>query len=137
MSLTSDIIAFLTSAGVVNGTTIRSSIGQESREKQGFSGPTVMIEPLPGLQWESHDDKNRGLGFRVIVRTGQHKLTDCEALFISIFDTLQDKVTEINATPGLTHQYRLIRSDQDGPITSWDSMDRPHLTAVFRCIVQK
>lgn len=137
MSVASDIQLYLRNAGAVNETTVRSVIGLESRDRGGFNGPTVMIEPLTGQQNDTHGDENRGPGFRIAVRTAQHKYADCENLFYQIRDLLQNQHDAINATPGVSHTYYLVRTDQDGPLTMADAMDRPIMTGVFRCLIAK
>lgn len=138
MSLTGDVITYLQAIGQVDGHSWRISQGLQHREYDGFD-QLVAIEDVSSVNYasETHNNSNRGLGFRLMVRAGQHAYPTAIDKFHSVFDAIQDKHLTINGTAGVGNTFHLIHSENDGPIVSWDAKKRPSMTAVFQVTVKR
>ena len=131
MSLTTDITAYLTSQGVIDGTTWKSYVGDAQKTKDAHDR-MVIITLSPGDGPDTHDDSNRLPGFKVRIRGRQHNHDEALTKWQAMYDALQDGETAINADAGVSGTYNLVHSDQSAPIQFPDGKDRPNMTCDFR-----
>jgi hypothetical protein len=134
MSLTSDIAAYLTSQGIIDGTIWKTYAGDPQKVLDAHDR-VVVLTILPGEAGDTHDDLTRKPGFKVRVRGRPHKFEDAFTKWQTMYDALHDQHAAVNADPGVSGTYYLIQSDQSAPRVFPDGKDRPNLTCDFRVVM--
>jgi len=140
MSLTADIITYLTTQGHIDEINWKSSVGIEQMPARVEAAPQVIaVQDAAVGGDDTHGNDNRHQGIRVLVRGKQHAYETTRTKFLAVFDALQDKAEEITADPGTTETILHIHSDNEGPLVSFGGNrgDRIHMTTLFRMMIAK
>jgi len=132
MSLTADIIAYLTSIGQIDEINWKSNIGIDPMPPRVSSAQQVIaVQDTSGEAADTHTDDNRNQGFRLLVRGKQHDYEMIRTKFYAVLDALQDQAEAITADANTTEEFLFIHSPDGGPLVSSDKGDRIHMTTTF------